>query len=95
MFCPPVLYYFFILEEDWTPTFIGGEMRQISLGGSPISFQDKASGGLLKVRAPRSKYAEAYLNLSLNLPHIYLLGYIILVTNYMDTPTKSRVYDIL
>ena len=46
MFCPPVLYYFFILEEDWTPTFIGGEMRQISLGGSPISFQDKASGGL-------------------------------------------------
>ena len=37
---------FFILKEDKTPTSIGGELRQICLGGSPISFQDKASGGL-------------------------------------------------
>ena len=36
----------FILKEDKTPTSIGGELRQICLGGSPISFQDKASGGL-------------------------------------------------
>ena len=36
---------FFILKEDKTPTSIGGELRQICLGGSPISFQDKASGG--------------------------------------------------
>ena len=37
---------FFILKEDKTPTSIGGELRQICLGGSTISFQDKASGGL-------------------------------------------------
>ena len=37
---------FFILKEDKTPTSIGGELRQICLGGSQISFQDKASGGL-------------------------------------------------
>ena len=36
---------FFILKEDETPTSIGGELQQFSLGGSPISFQDKASGG--------------------------------------------------
>ena len=36
----------FILKGDKTPTSIGGELRQFSLGGSPISFQDKASGGL-------------------------------------------------
>ena len=36
----------FILKEDKTPTSIGGELQQFSLGGSPISFQDKASGGL-------------------------------------------------
>ena len=36
----------FILKGDKTPTSIGGEWQQISLGGSPISFQDKASGGL-------------------------------------------------
>ena len=36
----------FILKEDKTPTSIGGELRQICLGGGPISFQDKASGGL-------------------------------------------------
>ena len=35
----------FILKEDETPTSIGGELRQFRLGGSPISFQDKASGG--------------------------------------------------
>ena len=35
----------FILKEDETPTFIGGELQQFRLGGSPISFQDKASGG--------------------------------------------------
>ena len=34
----------FILKEDETPTSIGGELQQFSLGGSPISFQDKASG---------------------------------------------------
>ena len=34
-----------ILKEDETPTSIGGELQQFSLGGSPISFQDKASGG--------------------------------------------------
>ena len=36
----------FILEGDKTPTSIGGELQQFSLGGSPISFQDNASGGL-------------------------------------------------
>ena len=36
----------FILKEDKTPTSIGGELRQICLDGSPIYFQDKASGGL-------------------------------------------------
>ena len=36
----------FILEGDKTPTSVGGELQQFSLGGSPISFQDKASGGL-------------------------------------------------
>ena len=36
----------FILKEDKIPASIGGELRQVSLGGSPISFQDKASGGL-------------------------------------------------
>ena len=35
----------FILKEDETPTSIGGELQRFSLGGSPISFQDKASGG--------------------------------------------------
>ena len=35
----------FILKEDETPTSIGGELRQFNLGGSPIFFQDKASGG--------------------------------------------------
>ena len=34
-----------ILKEDETPASIGGELQQFSLGGSPISFQDKASGG--------------------------------------------------
>ncbi|MCI5935885.1 MAG: hypothetical protein MRZ65_10285, partial [Lachnospiraceae bacterium] len=43
---------------------------QISLGGSPISFQDEASGGLQRCAEekchakhdnPRSKYAKAYL----------------------------------
>ena len=38
--------YAFILKEDKTPTSKGGEWQQINLGGSPISFQDKASGGL-------------------------------------------------
>ena len=33
------------MKEDETPTSIGGELQQFSLGGSPISFQDKASGG--------------------------------------------------
>ncbi|MGE9950090.1 hypothetical protein, partial [Coprococcus catus] len=33
----------FILKEDKTPTSIGGELRQVILGGSPIFFQDKAS----------------------------------------------------
>ena len=33
------------MKEDETPTSIGGELRQFHLGGSPISFQDKASGG--------------------------------------------------
>ena len=42
----PFLIVVFILKEDKTPTSIGGELRQICLGGSPISFQDKASGGL-------------------------------------------------
>ena len=41
----PFLIVVFILKEDKTPTSIGGELRQICLGGSPISFQDKASGG--------------------------------------------------
>ena len=36
----------FILKGDKTPTSIGGEWQQISLGGSLIFFQDKASGGL-------------------------------------------------
>ena len=36
----------FILQGDKTPTSVGGELQQFSLGGSPISFQDKASGGL-------------------------------------------------
>ena len=36
----------FIVKGDKTPTSIGGELQQFSLGGSPISFQDKASGGL-------------------------------------------------
>ena len=35
----------FSLQGDKTPTSIGGELQQFSLGGSPISFQDKASGG--------------------------------------------------
>ena len=35
----------FILKEDETPTSIGGELRQFRLGGNPISFQDKVSGG--------------------------------------------------
>ena len=34
------------MKEDETPTSIGGELQQFRLGGSPISFQDKASGGL-------------------------------------------------
>ena len=34
------------MKEDKIPTSIGGELRQFRLGGSPISFQDKASGGL-------------------------------------------------
>ena len=33
------------MKEDETPTSIGGELQQFSLGGSPISFQDKDSGG--------------------------------------------------
>ncbi|MCI5934426.1 MAG: hypothetical protein MRZ65_02765, partial [Lachnospiraceae bacterium] len=46
-------------------------VKQIHLGGSPISFQDKASGGLQRCAEeechakhdnPRSKYAKAYLN---------------------------------
>ena len=36
----------FILKGDKTPTSIGSELQQFSLGGSLISFQDKASGGL-------------------------------------------------
>ena len=32
-----------LLKEDKTPTSIGGELRQVILGGSPIFFQDKAS----------------------------------------------------
>ena len=36
----------FSLQGDKTPTSVGGELQQFSLGGSPISFQDKASGGL-------------------------------------------------
>ena len=35
----------FILKEDETPTSIGDELQQFSLGESPISLQDKASGG--------------------------------------------------
>ena len=41
-----VKHIYFILKGDKTPTSIGGEWQQISLGGSQISFQDKASGGL-------------------------------------------------
>ena len=37
---------YFILKEDETPSSIGGELQSFSLGGSPISLQDKASGGL-------------------------------------------------
>ena len=33
------------MKEDKTPTSIGGELQQFSLGGSPISLQDKTSGG--------------------------------------------------
>ena len=33
------------MKEDETPTSIGDELQQFSLGGSPISFQDKASDG--------------------------------------------------
>ena len=44
--CHYIMEYVVILKEDKTPTSIGGELRQFSLGGSPISFQDKASGGL-------------------------------------------------
>ena len=40
-------YSCFILKEDKTPTSIGDELQQVRLGGSPISLQDKASGGLL------------------------------------------------
>ena len=36
----------FILKEDKTPTSIGDELRQFHLGGSLISFHEKASGGL-------------------------------------------------
>ena len=36
----------FSLQGDKTPTSVGGELQQFSPGGSPISFQDKASGGL-------------------------------------------------
>ena len=39
------MYVTIILKEDETPTSIGGELQQFRLGGSPISFQDKASGG--------------------------------------------------
>ena len=35
------MYVTIILKEDETPTSIGGELQQFSLGGSPISFQDK------------------------------------------------------
>ena len=45
----------FILKEDETPTSIGGELRQFRLGGSPISFQDKASGGSQR-RADESSF---------------------------------------
>ncbi|MDY3818982.1 MAG: hypothetical protein SO019_07990, partial [Lachnospiraceae bacterium] len=47
-------------------------VKQIRLGGSPISFQDKASGGLQRCAEeechaehdnPRSKYAKACLNI--------------------------------
>ncbi|MCI5512080.1 MAG: hypothetical protein MR436_17070 [Eubacterium sp.] len=34
----------FSLQGDKTPTSVGGELQQFSPGGSPISFQDKASG---------------------------------------------------
>ena len=33
------------MKEDETPTSVGGELRQFRLGETPISFQDKASGG--------------------------------------------------
>ena len=36
----------FSLPGDETPTSVGGELQQFSPGGSTISFQDKASGGL-------------------------------------------------
>ena len=36
----------FSLQGDKTPTSVGGELQQFSPGGSPISFQDTASGGL-------------------------------------------------
>ena len=45
----------FILKEDETPTSIGDELRQFRLGGSPISFQDKASGGSQR-RADESSF---------------------------------------
>ena len=48
-------YFPFILKEDETPTFLGGELRQFRLGGSPISFQDKASGGSQR-RADESSF---------------------------------------
>ena len=63
----------FILQGDKTPTSVGGELQQFSLGGSPISFQDK----ILRIaevrrcimsckarRASRSRYAKAYLKLT-------------------------------
>ena len=45
LYCLNVVLCNFILKEDETPTSIGSELRQFRLGGSPISFQDKASGG--------------------------------------------------
>ena len=77
------MYVTIILKEDETPTSIGGELQQFSLGGSPISFQDKASGGLqawpveecFAFDHAAARRPEAFLNLMKNrhnLPDILL-----------------------
>ena len=69
----------FILKEDDTPTSIGGELHQFRLGGRPISFQDKASGGsqawsveeCFAFDHAAARTPEAFLNSAKDVPEMF------------------------